>query len=95
MLGYGPYGYAYIAEQNQAKKKVAIKVISKYSVAEPAKFLSEIKQLLSINHTGIIKVIQIEEMGDTIDIVTNYQVGGNVLDGLTKKSVYILFYDLL
>ena len=104
-LGSGGMAIVYLAEHNVLKRRVAIKVLSdvlstNQQVRE--RFMQEARVMATLDHPGIVQVIDFVETEHQLALVMNY-VEGRTLDHLIGKEVgplpwlkaFHLFYQIL
>ena len=82
MLGKGKYGMVYEARNRETGEKVAVKVIIKTNVQDEELEMqrAEINVLRISQHPNVIKLINIYENIDTLDLVFEFMAGGDLFD---------------
>ena len=89
-LGKGSYGRVFLVRDKTTNKKYAMKVIDKKNIYQSYGKLdmiyNEINIQSRITHTNIIRIYNIYEDEDTINIIMEYGNSGNLYDLLTKEK---------
>ena len=83
-LGHGGMGDVYIAEDTKLIRKVALKVLSGLTAADPerrARFEREARAVAALNHPNIVTIHSVEE-ADGVPFLTMELVEGRLLSAL-------------
>jgi pSer/pThr/pTyr-binding forkhead associated (FHA) protein len=86
-IAQGGFGAVYLAEGEQTRQQVAIKLMLPHAAASPAKismFLREISCLRALNHPQVVKFIDVGFSQDVFFLVMEYCNGGTVEDLLNR-----------
>ena len=82
-LGEGGMGTVYVAEQDEPRRKVAIKVLHARSTAALARFKTEAEIMARLDHPGIARVLEAGEADGQPFLVMEH-VDGKTLDRYVK-----------
>lgn len=80
-IGLGELGRIYVAEHGQLNRRVAIKVLSRRLTSDSQatqRFLSEIRQLSSLDHQNLIRVYDVGQVDDRYYLVMEFVAGRDV-----------------
>ena len=80
VLGTGNYGCVRECVHRSTGKKYAVKIIEKSEVGRLDHVYREIETLRSIDHSGIMKMVDCYEDADYVRIVTRMYTGGELFD---------------
>ena len=88
-IGEGAMGAVYLAENEEDKTKVAVKVVTlPASVDQKSRelFLREMKILKSLDHPNIVRYLKEENRGNVFCFVMEYSDGGSLTDLLRRSG---------
>jgi len=86
ILGTGNYGYVRECLHRSTGEKYAVKTIEKSKVMRKDHIRREIHLLRSINHPGIMKMVDCYEDAEYVHIVTEMYTGGELFDKIVDNT---------
>lgn len=92
MLGEGGMGEVYLADDEQTRQQVAVKILARQLTAHPEsleRFRREAKTLRQLDHPNIVKFIDAFEHERQYVIVMEYVPGGSLHSLLKKEQLQI------
>ncbi len=90
-LGAGTFGVVYLCDDQELRRRVALKVPHRDRLARPeaaAKYLEEARALALLDHPGIVPIYDIGRTGDGLCfLVSKYVEGGSLAERLRRKRL--------
>jgi eukaryotic-like serine/threonine-protein kinase len=97
-IAQGSFGAVYLAEQEQTRQQVAIKLMLPHAAASTLKinmFLREIACLRALNHPNVVKFIEVGYSEDVFFLVMEYCNGGTLEDLVQQLRRPLTVYEAL
>jgi calcium-dependent protein kinase len=87
-LGKGSFGCVYEAKHKLSNSYRAVKVLKKENMTEKTriKLLQEVEILKSLDHPNILKVFEVIEDSQSINIITELCTGGELFDRIVSSG---------
>jgi calcium/calmodulin-dependent protein kinase I len=86
VLGSGYFAKVYLGEDKQSHEKVAIKVIDKKMVEDPASLENEINIMKKVNHPSVVQMKAVFDTKEKLYIVLELMEGGELYDRIVKRK---------
>merc|ERR1719361_2405873 len=90
LLGRGSFATVYLYSRRSDKKDFAVKVLQKKSLSDEdsSKIKEEIKIMKSTDHPNIVRLIDVFDCKQKIQIVLELCTGGHLLERLGERTNY-------
>ena len=88
-LGHGAFGEVFLATDRRTNRKVAIKKLSKAlipNVSELDRAMQELSILSSLNHSNVIKLLEVVSDSASVGLVMEYAGALSGGDGLSPRA---------
>lgn len=87
LLGEGGFGRTFLAEDQQVRRRVVLKVARGSTAEEAARTLREARVVARLAHPRIVTVYDVEQVGDQCILVLEHVAGGSLADRLRTGRV--------
>lgn len=103
LLGKGSFGFVYKAKHKYSESFRAVKVLKKESLDQNSakKLMHEVEILKSLDHPNIIKIFEVFEDQNSINLITELCTGGELFDrivaskGFSENKAAFYLYQIM
>jgi calcium-dependent protein kinase len=90
LLGKGSFGFVYKAKHKFSDSFRAVKVLKKENLSEITrlKLLQEVEILKTLDHPNILKIFEVFEDGNSINLITELCTGGELFDRIVSSKCF-------